>query len=69
METPESEAGLNFLKEKIVASMKARGEVADINSKEIHAMAIKFRADMDERAEAAKERLRQKGFCNPGEPK
>jgi hypothetical protein len=64
VDAPESDPGLDFLKEKIVAQLKAQGTEADITSAQVHAMALDVRAELDKQANEARERLRKR-FSEP----
>jgi hypothetical protein len=67
-ETPESLAGLKYLKEKIVAAMNKNGVDADINSPEIHAKAIEMRASLDKKGQEAREKLQAMGKVLKNKP-
>jgi len=60
METPESDAGLNLIKEKIVARLTEQGESVDINSEQVHRRAIQVRDELEKEAEEARKRLRKR---------
>ena len=58
----DAEKGLNFLKEKIVASLKKNGKDADINSEEVRLKAIQMRDDLDKKADEARKHLQESGW-------
>ena len=57
----QAEAGLNYLKEKIVAARRKRGETVEHTSEELHALAVQIRDDMAKRGEESLKRLRELG--------
>lgn len=58
----DAEKGLNFLKEKIVASLRKNGKDVDINSEEVHSKAIQMRDDLDKKADEARKHLQESGW-------
>jgi hypothetical protein len=58
MEMPESDAGLDFAKKKLVAAMKEQGKDADINSPEIHAKAVELQNYFQKRGAEALARIK-----------
>jgi hypothetical protein len=60
METPESDTGLDLIKQKIVARLKEQGQTMDLNCEQVHMMAVKIRDDLEKQAAQARDRLQKK---------